>query len=384
MGARMARSRIFGRYLVPGIWYLVPGIWYLALVPAMQSAPAQRRAAAGSGDFSRAVGIENGLGPAFNEAACSACHRQPSIGGSAFRTVLKVGHRARDGTFRADATGTLLATKSILDRRCLPDLPPDANVISRRIPTSLFGLGLVDQIPDADIEARADPEDRNRDGVRGRVAYVHDPASGEQRVGRFGWKAEDASLLVSVARAYAREAGVTNRFFPNELAVGLSPGAVRVCDGYSDPEDQPDPVSGLAAIDRLTAFVHKLTPPARGAIGAAERQGESVFNTIGCAACHHPAYQTNAGLQVNAFSDFLLHDIGTGDGVVEGAAKPAEMRTAPLWGVARRPLLLHDGSAQRLEDAIGVHSREATRARVRFDVLSPADRAALIAFLKSL
>jgi CxxC motif-containing protein (DUF1111 family) len=364
------------------VWYLVPGIWYLALT--LQSAPAQQRAALGSGEFSRAVGIENGLGPAFNEAACSACHRTPSLGGSAFRTVLKVGHRATDGTFRADPTGTLLATKSILDRQCLPDLPPDANVIARRIPTPLYGLGLVDQIPDADIEAGADPEDRNRDGVRGRVAYVHDPASGKQRVGRFGWKAEDASLLVSVARAYAREAGVTNRFFPTELAVGLSAGAVRVCDGYSDPEDQSDAASGLAAIDRLTAFIGNLTPPPRGAIGASARHGEVIFNRIGCATCHHPAYFTSAGVRVDAFSDFLLHDIGTGDGIAEGDAKPAEMRTAPLWGVARRPLLLHDGSAQRLEDAISVHSREATRARVRFDVLSPADRAALLVFLKSL
>jgi CxxC motif-containing protein (DUF1111 family) len=356
--------------------------FYNASVGALEAT--QSIAAPGAGDFSRAAGVASGLGPSFNEATCSACHRMPSIGGAGFRTVLKVGHRDADGTFRGYATGTLLPTKSIQDGRCLPELPPDANVIARRIPTPLYGLGLVDRIPDAEIEARADPDDRDRDGVRGRIAYVRDPVSGKRRVGRFGWKAEDASLLVSVARAYAREAGVTNRFFITESAVGLSPEAVRQCDAYTDPEDVPDPGTGLAAIDRLTAFIDKLELPTSGATAATESHGGRLFKTIGCAACHHPAYRTSSGLPVNAFSDFLLHDIGTGDGMAEGGAQPSEMRTAPLWGVGRRPLLLHDGSATQLEDAIDVHKREAARARAAFAALSAADRAALLAFLKSI
>jgi CxxC motif-containing protein (DUF1111 family) len=344
----------------------------------------KRAAIAGEGDFSSLSEAASGLGPSFNARSCAACHNIPTTGGMGFRTVLKVGHRGQDGSFRALAGGTLLPVSGLPDATCQPDLPESANVIVRRIPTPLYGLGLVDEIADEEIAARADPDDRDGDGVRGRPARVRDRVSQTSRVGRFGWKAEDASLLASVARAYAGELGVTNRLFRRETSTGLSAESLRLCDELEDPEDSVNPDTGLAAIDRLTAFVSHLPPPERGPAGATESLGERVFATVGCAACHHPSHTTRAGEAVEAFSDFLLHDIGTGDGIAEGDAAPSEMRTAPLWGVGKRPLLLHDGSATRLEEAIESHGREAAGAHAAYLALPAAERDALLAFLKSL
>lgn len=256
------------------------------------------------------------------------------------------------------------------DARCLPAPPAGARVV-RRIPPALFGSGLVDAIPDAALTALADPDDRDGDGVSGRAALVIDAISGQRRVGRFGWQALDASLLAAVGRAFAVELGVTNRAFPHEAAGD--------CDTRPDPEDRIREETGHTTLDHLTAFVRRLPPLSPRPLDARARHGETMFAAAGCAACHVPA--VSAG--VTAFSDFLLHDIGTGDGSAQGAAADGEFRTAPLWGVGTRRLLLHDGSALTIEQAILRHGGEAADSRDRFAALAVSDQQSLMAFLGS-
>ena len=162
------------------------------------------------------------------------------------------------------------------------------------------------------------------------------------------------------------------------------------CDQAADPEDVANE-TGLTAVERFAFFMRLLPPRPRGAVGEAEHRGEQIFSAVGCSTCHVPRLMSgsspHASLSqqpVDAFSDFLLHDIGTGDGMAQDAALPAEMRTAPLWGLRQRPLLLHDGSAGSIVAAIARHRNEAEVARARFDQLAPDARTALLAFLRSL
>lgn len=351
----------------------------------------------GLDDFVEVETAEEGLGPAFNGTSCAACHNVPVIGGIGLITEVRAGIRSEDGEFRpvrnADGSDgdTLFHTFSVPNHACQPMIPPEVNVIARRMPIPLFGAGLVEAIPDDAIEALADPNDRDRDGISGRAALIRDIATGQRRIGRFGWKAQHATLKAFSADAYRNEMGITNELVPTELAVGISPEMMRFCDRIPDPEDVPDPRTGLSAIDNFTAFMRFLAPPPRGAITEAVREGERVFAAIGCSACHVPTLQTGPSSNplfdrqpVPLFSDLLLHDVGTGDGIAQEAAAPNEIRTPALWGLRFRRILLHDGSASSPEEAIVRHAGEATTAREGFRRLSPADRAALLAFLGSL
>jgi CxxC motif-containing protein (DUF1111 family) len=319
----------------------------------------------------------------------------PAIGGISPMAEVRAGHRDADGTFRAlDAAGnTLFHTFSLPNHVCQPVLPPDANVIARRMPIPLFGAGLIEAIPDDTLLALADPLDRNRDGSAGRASVVIDAATGERRVGRFGWKAQVATLLTFSGDAYRNEMGITNDVFPSELAYGIHPDRMKACDVSPDPEDKPDPVTGLRDIDHFTAFMKFLAPVARGPIDDAVRDGERVFAAVGCAACHVPALTTGASANplfdrrtVPLYSDLLLHNIGTGDGIKQSdsTASPDEMRTPALWGVRMRRPLLHDGSAATVEDAIKRHAGEAQTAREGFIRLDERARASLLAFMQSL
>lgn len=344
-------------------------------------------------DFLEVEASEEGLGPAFNGTSCAVCHNVPAVGGGGIIAELRAGRRNERGEFETlDASGeTLFHLFSVPGHGCQPVVPAEANVFARRVPIPLFGGGLVEAIPDEIIRANEDPTDRDRDGVSGRAALVTDVASGERRVGRFGWKAQHATLLSFGADAYRNEMGITNDLFPQEAAYGVSAAQMRLCDRFPDPEDIRDPLTRRRGIDNFASFMRLLAPIGRGGIDDEVRTGERVFTAIGCASCHVPAMQTGPSANpvfhrktVPLFSDLLLHDIGTGDGIRQGIADPNEIRTPALWGLRLRRPLLHDGTAATPDEAIRRHAVEAELARRGFERLADADRAALLAFLRSL
>jgi CxxC motif-containing protein (DUF1111 family) len=344
-------------------------------------------------DFLEVETADEGLGPAYNGTSCAVCHNVPAVGGAGTIAEVRAARRNARGEFEAfDESGeSLFHLFSVPSHRCQPIVPADANVFARRVPIPLFGAGLVEAIPDDAIVALEDPFDRNGDGVSGRAARVIDVASGERRVGRFGWKPQHATLLTFGADAYRNEMGITNDIFPRELAYGVTADRMRACDLFPDPEDVRDPRTRRRGIDNFESFMRLLAPIDRAGGGAQEAAGEQIFAAIGCAACHTPALATAASAnplfdrkRVALFSDLLLHDVGTGDGIRQGVADPSEIRTPALWGLRLRRPLLHDGSAATVEDAIRRHAAEADLARRGFERLGDADRAALLAFLRSL
>jgi CxxC motif-containing protein (DUF1111 family) len=347
----------------------------------------------GLDDFLEVEASEEGLGPAFNGTSCAVCHNVPAIGGSGTIAELRAGRRNADGEFETlDASGeTLFHLFSVPGHGCQPIVPPDANVFARRVPIPLFGAGLVEAIPDETLLALDDARDRNGDGISGRAAIVTDVATGERRVGRFGWKAQHATLLSFSADAYRNEMGITNDLFPHEAAYGATADRMRLCDPFPDPEDLPNPRTRRRGIDNFASFMKFLAPVTREGSSEQTAHGEKVFAAIGCASCHipslttgrssHPAFDRKA---VELFSDLLLHDVGTGDGIKQASADANEIRTPALWGLRLRRPLLHDGSASTVEEAIRRHAGEAELARRGFERLSDVDRAALAALLKSL
>ena len=158
----------------------------------------------------------------------------------------------------------------------------------------LFGAGLIEAIPDETLRGLEDPFDRNRDGVRGRAAIVTDPASGEPRVGRFGWKAQQATLLAFAGDAYLNEIGITSRLFPQENAPGGDPYMLELYDHVADPEDAVDPATGKADIDRFADFMRYLAPPPRASLTQSAIAGAAVFLQTGCENCHRALMQTSS------------------------------------------------------------------------------------------
>lgn len=342
-------------------------------------------------DFTEVEGVDEGLGPAFNGTSCAGCHNIPAIGGSGIITEVRAGYRDESGQFQELQGGTLFHLFSIPNHRCQAQIPPEANVIARRISIPLFGAGLVEAVPDETLLALEDPDDRNNDGVKGRAARVMDVATGQRRVGRFGWKAQQATLLAFSADAYRNEMGITNDLFPDEFVLGVDPQQLKRCDPTADPEDVTDRRTGLRAIDKFEDFLRFLAPLERGPINDPVRRGEALFTAIRCSSCHLPELTTGASKNpvfdrqpVRLYSDLLLHDIGTGDGIAQADAGPEEIRTPALWGLRYRRPFLHDGSAATLDAAIRRHDREAAQIRERYANLSPEEQAAVLAFLKSL
>jgi CxxC motif-containing protein (DUF1111 family) len=345
---------------------------------------------AGKEDFLEVEAPEDGLGPAFNGRSCAECHNAPGIGGIGNLAVTRAG-RLEQGRFNEPEGGSLIHKFSNPDHACQPQIPRNANVVATRIPIAIFGDGLIDAIPDAAIRALEDPGDRDGDGVRGRAAIITDAASGQQRVGRFGWKAQQATLLSFAGDAYVNEMGITNDIFRTEVGAGIPFQRLAECDKVPDPEDKRDPVTGRRGVDNFTNFMKMLAPIGRAPGRPESQRGERVFMDIGCATCHRPLLLTGASeiaalrqRPVPLFSDLLLHDIGTGDGIAQAAAGPNDFRTPPLWGLRTRKLLMHDGASLTPEQAIERHRGEATRSRDRFRALPPPDRDALRAFLDTL
>jgi len=269
-------------------------------------------------------------------------------------------------------------------------IPREATVIALRQSTPLYGSGLIEAIPDSVLVQNA--QRAKPDGVRGHASRVVDVVSGQLRVGRFGWKCQQATLLAFSGDAYLNEMGITSRFFPRENAPNGKMSVLETFDTIADPEDVVDPLTGKGDIDHAADFMRLLAPPPRGKVTASVRQGETLFQQVGCAVCHIPTLTTGpnpvAALDrqpVDLYSDLLLHDMGVlGDGIAQGDAGVREMRTAPLWGLRASGPYLHDGRARTVDEAIRAHAGEASVSRDRYQRLNPTQRSQLLEFLNSL
>jgi CxxC motif-containing protein (DUF1111 family) len=343
----------------------------------------------GREDFAEVETVEDGLGPVFNNTSCAICHSTPAVGGDSNILETRFG-RLVGGRFdpMTEAGGSLLQSEGIDSAHgCGGEVvPPEATVVARRKSTPLFGLGLVDHVPDAALIRLAIEQRLRTPRMAGQPNIVRDLASGQRRVGRFGWKAQVATLVSFAADAYLNEMGITSPLLPRENPPNGDVKRLDACDKVAGVEDDG---SGVAA---FTDFMTMLAPPPRGPITPAVERGADVFERIGCAVCHTPKLTTGpsairalARVTFEPFSDFLLHDMGSlGDGIVQGTAGARQMRTAPLWGLRVRTRFLHDGRASTLEAAILSHDGQGAEARDAFGALSGSDARDLLAFLRSL
>src|SRR5215469_12539976 len=373
--------------------------------------------------------VASGLGPLFNAQSCRECHQNPVSGAASQVTVLRVGHLDRDGHFQnpripiAHGADVITGRSLVNDRGICPEIqervPDTETVRTTRVSVSLFGDGFVEAVADQTLIELARQQCNATHGrICGQVIEVPIvEAPGQMGVGRFGWKDQHASVLSFVADSYLNEMGITNPLQPEEVT--------RLCNTAPEPNDMRGP-DGLFGIDRLARFVRALKAPSRdqglAAVPPAQR-GSELFDKVGCASCHVRALRTAAAgtridggtfvippplgsITFHPYGDFLLHDIGTGDGIVQTSPEhygrlvsqqmsnylskqhlestQNKVRTAPLWGVRLRSRLMHDGASLTLRDAITRHKGEAQDESRRFDRLSKQDQEALLAFLQSL
>ncbi len=373
---------------------------------------------AGLDEFTNEEDIEGGLGPIFNDKSCVACHSSGGVGGASNVFVTRFGRESNGVYDPLESLGGSLLQKNAIAPEVREIVPREANVIARRQTTPLFGLGLIEAIPDADILRNAAQQSRGNNDLRGRpqepnnrppgngqpngapiynidndisgrAAIITDVVSGNQRVGRFGWKAQQATILAFSADAYVNEMGITNRFFPHENAPNGDYERLAAFDIVKDIEDEADPSTGKADIDASADFMRFLAPPPQLPLTQPANEGRRIFEDIQCATCHTPMMKTGPN-QVRAldrkevwlFSDLLLHDMGAlGDGIAQSAASPAEFRTPPLWGLRASGPYLHDGRATTVDQAIRWHDGEAKNSRDRYQQLTPQQRQQILEFL---
>jgi CxxC motif-containing protein (DUF1111 family) len=394
---------------------------------------------AGKDQFEEKEMLINGLGPRFNLDSCGGCHSQPATGGTSpaqnpqvevatahgakntIPSFVTLNGPVREARFvrKPDGTpdggvhnlfvvsgrndGTADASRCMLTQPEFGVQQALGNVIFR-IPTPVFGAGLMEQIPDYEIAANqaAGALIKRAVGITGRP----NRNGNDGRISRFGWKAQNQSLLLFSGEAYNVEMGITNELFQQERAHG--PG----CAFLTSPDDNTvttPPATGanvLSNVEQFAFFMRFLAPPTPSDTmpgGAASiSRGRQLFAIIGCALCHTPTFRTGnsavAALRhqyVNLFSDLLLHQMGPGlaDGVSQGAAARDEFRTAPLWGLGQRIFFLHDGRTSDLLEAIRFHRSagnltygpsEANIVIDNFGRLGETDKQHLLNFLRSL
>lgn len=345
---------------------------------------------AGEQLFNRVFLPEEGLGPLFNENQCSACHTSPATGGTGEQRVTKASRLATDGS--CDPMAALggenvrtLATPLLREQGIGRQPFPEGAAHRQDFTTTfLFGLGLVELVPEEEILSREDPDDADGDGVSGRAGRAADG-----RLGRFGRKGDQASLADFTHGAAFLEMGLTSSRHPGEGDMGGIPFPEGV-DPAPDPELSDEEVALLVDFMRFLAPPERAVPPDASAPVA---RGEQVFAEAGCATCHVPAMTSGPSSvsaldrkEVRLYSDLLLHDLGPEmAGICTPFAGVEEHRTAPLMGLRHRAgQLLHDGRAHEIEEAIEFHGGEAAAARERYRALPELDRHALIAFLRTL
>ena len=335
--------------------------------------------------FERAFTPETGLGPLFNADACGECHEKPVTGGTgdevelhatAFRNGICDPLADSGGpVFQLQVTPALKAALGI-DQEPVPAGAARAN----RSTPAIMGFGLLEAVPDRDILLRADPRDKNHDGISGRPNRNFDG-----RLGRFGRKALVPTLKEFNAGAFVIEMGITSPAVPTEETIGGRPIPAGV-----DPV--PEPELSQEDLDLVDDFVRFLAPPAPLPLDLEGERGKIIFGTIGCVSCHAPSLTTGDNpvralryKQVNAYTDLLLHDMGPARAdICLGLAEPSEFRTEPIMGLRLRDKFMHDGAATTIEQAIELHDGEAARARDGFKKLSARERAAVLKFLGSL
>ena len=386
--------------------------------------------------FEAVLQIAEGLGPLYNAQSCRECHQNPTSGGLSQVTELRVGHDGPDGHFQnpeipiSRGTEIIKGRSLVNDRAICPNGAFPTTEIQERVPESetvrtfrtslnLLGDGFVEAIADQTLfDLARDQCKKSKRKICGQVLRVPIvEAAGKTGVGKFGWKDQHASLLSFAGDAYLNEMGITNKLFPTEVTL--------LCNTVREPNDVPG-ADGLEHIDQFTRFIRATEAPARDSQQArtpSAELGAELFVKIGCADCHVPTLTTApAGTVINGgtftipaalggktfhpYGDFLLHDVGTGDGIVMAVTEhyghsftPArwenfsmsdcqstqnKMRTAPLWGVRLRTRLMHDGTSLTFPDAIVRHRGEAQHVTQKFEKLKPRDQEALIDFLKSL
>jgi CxxC motif-containing protein (DUF1111 family) len=343
----------------------------------------------------------SGLGPTFNGNSCAMCHAQPAVGGSSpglkspqspipnpqialatlhgasntvpafitadgpvgearFIAVSGQTSAALDGGVhglysikgRTDALGCGLAQPDFTQQLAI-------NNVIFRIPTPTFGLGLVETTPDAVLQANlaTTQSQRAKLGIGGELNM----SGNDGTVTRFGWKAQNKSLLVFSGEAYNVEQGVSNEVFVNERS------AVAGCVFNSSPEDYTNPNGTGSDVTNFAAFMRLTAPPAATTSTTSQKNGQTLFGNIGCALCHSPSLTTGASpytgmsnVTYHPYSDFAVHHMGSNlaDGIVQGAAGPDEFRTAPLWGLGQRLFFMHDGRTSDLMKAIQAHASQ--------------------------
>jgi CxxC motif-containing protein (DUF1111 family) len=386
--------------------------------------------------FEEVEEIPDGLGPLYNAQSCRECHQNPVSGSASQVNELRVGHVGKNGEFEnpsipiARGTETITGRTLVNDRAICPNgafpdteiqerVPDSENVRTFRVSVNLLGDGFVEAVPDqALVQLSKEQCKKSRGKICGLVVYVPVlEAPGETGVGRFGWKDQHVSLLSFASDAYLNEMGITNTLQPDEVT--------NLCNTVSEPNDTPGP-DGLSDIDHFARFVRATKAPPPDRILAATdkaKHGSELFDKIGCNDCHIRTMTTApAGSKVNGgaftvpdalgqkqfspYSDFLMHNVDTGDGIVIPVVEHYgrrfaqhtwkeyspenfqqtrnRIRTAPLWGVRTRSRLMHDGASLTMHDAIARHGGEAKDAAKRFKHLSSADREALLTFLQSL
>jgi CxxC motif-containing protein (DUF1111 family) len=353
--------------------------------------------------------VDKGLGPLYNAQSCVGCHQNPVTGGSSQVSELRVGHRDSTGAFVAPSIKlnggqTTVPNRSLINDRSTcaeaqERVPGTETIRTFRMSLSTLGDGFVEAIDDATLLAIAQSQSAATAGrIRGQAIQV--PlleAPGQTRIGRFGWKDQQASLLSFAADAYLNEQGITSRLLPNNTAV--------VCGITDEQEDGPDE-KGMHDIDRFARFMRAtMAPPVDSVLLAtADAQaGQKLFQQLGCNICHVASITTApAGTVVNGgqftippalggktihpYSDFLLHDVGTGDGIQQnGPPNTAnKLRTPPLWGLRTRDRLMHDGLSLTRNDAILRHGGEARFVTNRYRFLTQQQKIQLVTFLNSL
>lgn len=361
--------------------------------------------------FSERETVDDGLGPTYNDTGCVECHQYVDTGGFAQQMEFRAGH-ITNGLF-VDAPGGQLVHARGTDSDIVEHITTAETVKAFRISLSTLGDGFVECLSNTVLQNNVAAQPAAQRGTLTSVPVVE--ANNAPRIGRFGWKAQHASLLSFAGDAYLNEMGITNKFdgangrSSSNPAAGTTENPCTTAEGVVNctgaPFDPvPDPEDDGGDVLAFADFMAATRAPGRqNPIPAAAVRGDPLFTSVGCAVCHTRTFQTAApGTSINGgafsvptalgnkiihpFSDFALHDIGTGDGIVQNAGQSSanQMRTAPLWGIRARNRFLHQGLNITITDVIQLHAGQATTARNNFNFLSAAQRADLVAFVLSL
>lgn len=351
--------------------------------------------------FDEAEEIDEGLGPVYNAQSCRECHQNPVSGATSQVTELRVGRF--DGFTFFDRPGGSLISDRAINPAIQERVAGEDNVQTFRTSLNVLGDGFVEAIANSTLQSIQANQPSSLRGTIINVPVLEAP--GQTRIGRFGWKNQHASLVSFAADAYLNEMGITSPRQPNE---NTSNGAsVAAFDEVPDPEDAAGPGAPNGVdVEAFARFMRSTKVPPRDTALAATadaRAGELLFTQIGCHHCHTPTITTApAGTLINGgaftvppalgdkiiypFSDFMLHDVGTGDGIVQngGQSTRNKLRTPPLWGLRTRSRLMHDGATFTRNNAILRHRNEAAGVIANYNSLSTTQKNQLITFLNSL